>query len=236
MMLDQSQQLNYVFSNGSESRAVRVILHNGEPWWVLADVCSALGLSNPTVVAQRLEPEDVLAHTLSSTEGNRGNPTVRIVSEAGLYQVILGARANEKTKVFKRWVTNEVLPSIRRTGAYSVQPGLHKLTDDPLTLALRAALEAREQLQQLETRTGALEQRLQDEPLRSSEINQVYKLGKKLGLLMGGYDKAWRLFKDRFGLASYRDLPRRELENGLRFLEQQIAAWSGRDQHALVQP
>lgn len=84
-------------------------------WWVLRDVCRVLGLSNPTVVASRLEDDERTKLNL----GRQGEAT--IINEPGLYAVILRSDKPE-AKAFKRWVTHEVLPSIRRTGAYGVPP------------------------------------------------------------------------------------------------------------------
>lgn len=97
-----------------EQHQVRVVLRgDGEVWFVAADVCTALGLANPTMAVQRLD-EDELA--LSSIEG-KGGASVNIVSESGLYNLVLGSKKPE-AKEFKRWVTSEVLPAIRKQGFY----------------------------------------------------------------------------------------------------------------------
>ena len=84
-------------------------------WWVLRDVCQVLGLSNPTVVASRLEDDERTKFNL----GRQGEAI--IINEPGLYAVILRSD-KPQAKAFKRWVTHEVLPSIRKTGAYGVPP------------------------------------------------------------------------------------------------------------------
>ena len=92
---------------------VRVVTRDGEPWFILADLCKALGLSNPSEVARRLDPV-----TLSSTEAQNARGQVRktaITSEPGLYEVIFMSRKPE-AKAFKRWVTHDVLPSIQKRG------------------------------------------------------------------------------------------------------------------------
>lgn len=83
----------------------------GEPWFKVADVCRILDIGNPSMAAARLDDDEV---TLISVEGR---PKTNFVSEAGLFALILGSRKPE-ARAFKRWVTHEVLPSIRRTGAY----------------------------------------------------------------------------------------------------------------------
>ena len=100
---------------------VRAIMRDGEPWFVAADICKALEIGNPSQVLVRLEDDEKM-NTLISNEGNRrGNPKMTVVNESGLYALIFGSRKPE-AKVFKRWVTHEVLPTIRKTGGY-VQAG-----------------------------------------------------------------------------------------------------------------
>lgn len=101
---------------------VRTIVKDGEPWWVLADVCQVLGLLNPTVVANRLDDDEkeILKTKLDLVLDipNRG---LTIINESGLYKVILRSDKPEAKK-FTRWVTHEVLPAIHKTGSYSVSP------------------------------------------------------------------------------------------------------------------
>jgi len=102
-------KLNY---NGNE---VRTVEKNGEIWWVLKDVCEILGLSTPARVAERLDEDEVsLTHIIDSVGRNQ---KTNIINESGLYNVILRSDKPE-AKPFRKWVTNEVLPSIRKHGAY----------------------------------------------------------------------------------------------------------------------
>lgn len=87
------------------------VLVDGEPWFKVADVCNVLEIGNPSMAAARLDDDEV---TLISIEGR---PQTNYVSEAGLFALILGSRKPE-AKAFKRWVTHEVLPAIRKTGTY----------------------------------------------------------------------------------------------------------------------
>lgn len=92
---------------------VRTVTIDGEPWFVASDVCSVLDIGNPSHAVTRLDDDEV---TLISNEGRPTN----VVSEAGLFSLILGSRKPE-ARAFKRWITHDVLPSIRRTGAYAVE-------------------------------------------------------------------------------------------------------------------
>ena len=95
---------------------VRTVTKDGEPWFVAADVCRALEV-DPTAT-RRLDDDE--KNTLRLTQGTSGNPNVTIVNEPGLYSLVLGSRKPE-AKNFKRWITHEVIPSIRKTGSYSIQ-------------------------------------------------------------------------------------------------------------------
>lgn len=121
---------------------VRVIAaEDGEPRFVLNDLCTVLEIANPRNVRARLDPESV--NTVRLTDGNRGNPNVTVVDEAGMYEVILRSDKPEAVE-FRRWVTREVLPAIRRTGAY----GAPALTGK--ALLAQAVLEAQDTITALE--------------------------------------------------------------------------------------
>lgn len=96
---------------------VRTVDVDGDAWFVLADLCRVLDLTNPSVVAQGIDA-DALS-TAEVIDSMRRFQTVRIVSEAGMYQVAFLSRKPEAA-LFRRWVTNEVLPALRRTGTYAV--------------------------------------------------------------------------------------------------------------------
>ena len=98
--------------------AIRIMLDaHGEPWWFLSECCQAVGLPNATRVAERLDPDD-----LKKTQGTDrlGRPQeVWMVNESGLYTLLLRSNKPE-AKRFRRWVTQEVLPTIRKTGTYDL--------------------------------------------------------------------------------------------------------------------
>lgn len=110
-----------------EFGAVRAVtLGGGEPWFVAADVCRALGLGNSSDVIKRLDEDE---RTLVSIEGASNGLPVNAVNEPGLYALILGSRKPE-AKAFKRWITHEVIPEIRKTGGYIA--GQEMMDDDQL--------------------------------------------------------------------------------------------------------
>ena len=99
-----------------EGKDIRTVQREGDTWWVLKDVCDVLDLSNSRMVADRLDDDE---KGVSITDTLGGKQELTIISESGLYNVILLSRKPEAKK-FKRWVTHEVLPSIRRHGVYAV--------------------------------------------------------------------------------------------------------------------
>ncbi len=103
---------------------LRTIEKDDGLWWVLKDVCDVLGLSNPTMIASRLDEDERAKFDL----GRQGE--TNIINESGLYNVILRSDKPE-AKNFKRWVTHEVLPSIRRHGAYMSEKTLEQALTSP---------------------------------------------------------------------------------------------------------
>ena len=107
--------MNAISSYCFESKSVRVIGDNLNPLFVAPDVCDALGYAKArNAVAQHVDPEDVIKQTIQTTGGRQ---TVNCVNESGLYALIFGSKL-ASAKRFKKWVTSEVLPSIRKNGVY----------------------------------------------------------------------------------------------------------------------
>ncbi|ATJ89977.1 antirepressor [Acetobacter senegalensis] len=100
-----------------EGHAVRTINHDGATWWVMTDVCKVLGIANAPQAATRLD-EDEKATIIINDSGTL-NAERTIINESGLYSLILTSR-KAAAKRFKKWITAEVLPTLRRTGTYSV--------------------------------------------------------------------------------------------------------------------
>lgn len=104
-----------IFDN-PEFGQVRVVEIDGEPWFVGKDIASALGYSNPRdALAKHVDEED--KNTVAICDGTPGNPNVTAINESGVYSLIFSSKLEAASK-FKRWVTAEVLPSIRKTGGY----------------------------------------------------------------------------------------------------------------------
>lgn len=125
-----------IFKN-AEFGQIRTVTINNEPYFVASDICKALELSNPTVALERLDEDERSKFNL----GRQGE--ANIVNEYGLYNLILASRKKE-SKRFKRWITHEVIPSIRKTGGYIA--GQETMTD--AELMAKALLVANKQIEQ----------------------------------------------------------------------------------------
>ena len=117
-----------IFESPEFGRVRTVTDEKGEPWFCLADVCKVLGLQRSAVM-RRLEKGGISSHPLS-TKG--GRQLIAFVNEDGLYDVILDSR-KPSARAFRKWVTSEVLPQIRKTGGYIPQSG-----DDEKTILAKA--------------------------------------------------------------------------------------------------
>lgn len=136
--------MNSLMNFQYEGQQVRTILQNGAPWFVAKDVCECLELDDVRRAVERLdEDERSLTPVIDSMKRNQ---EMYIINEPGLYNLIFGSRKQE-ARQFKRWVTHEVLPAIRKTGRYENEQN-QIVNDDPvinelanrLTLAEIAAI------------------------------------------------------------------------------------------------
>lgn len=132
-----------------ENNDVRTVELNGEPWFALKDVCAVLGISNHKMTAQRLDADEVILTDLTDSMGRQQETTV--INESGLYNVILRSDKPE-AKPFRKWVTSEVLPSIRKNGGYIA--GQEQLT--PSELMAKALLVANKTLAERDARISEL--------------------------------------------------------------------------------
>lgn len=143
--MNELQIFNY------NDQEIRTIEKDGVVWWVLADVCRVLGLKNPSMIADRLDDDERAKFDL----GRQG--ITNTINESGLYSVIL--RSDKKEAIpFRRWVTHEVLPSIRKHGAYMTADTIEKalLNPDTIIQIATALKEEKEKSKALEAVNSAL--------------------------------------------------------------------------------
>jgi anti-repressor protein len=113
MTTTTTTNINTFNFHGNDIRTI--IGQDGEPWFVAKDVCDVLEMGNPRTSLTLLDEDE--RNTVQIVDGNRGNPNLSIISESGLYSLTLRSR-KPQAKAFKKWITKEVLPQIRKTGVY----------------------------------------------------------------------------------------------------------------------
>lgn len=114
-----------------QNNEVRTVELNGEPWFVLKDVCEVLGISHITDTAKRMDEDEVGQTEVIDSMGR--SQSTYVINESGLYNVILRSDKPE-AKPFRKWVTSEVLPSIRKHGAYMTPETLQAAILNPDTM------------------------------------------------------------------------------------------------------
>jgi prophage antirepressor-like protein len=184
-------QLQKVFQY--QGHRVRTVIKDGEPWFVAKDVCDVLEISNNRMALQRLDDDE---KGVSSIDTPGGLQESAIVNEPGLYTLILGSRKPE-AKQFKRWVTHEVIPSIRKTGSYSIKKLDSYMIDDPIERAKRW-IEEQEEKRKLKTENLVLSQQVHelkpkasyyDLVLQNKSLLSVSKIAKDYGMSARAFNK-----------------------------------------------
>ena len=135
-----------------QDKQIRTVEKDGEPWFVLKDVCDVLDISNPTMTASRLDADEVTKFDLGGLSGESN-----IINESGLYNVILRSD-KPQAKPFRKWVTGEVIPSIRKHGAYMTPETLKAaiLNPDTMIQLCTALKEEQDKRKALEIANSAL--------------------------------------------------------------------------------
>lgn len=193
--------------SGARGYQLTVIMRDGEPWFVGRDLCALLGIANSRDALSRLDPDQ---KGVGTTDTLGGQQSVTLVNESGMYALIFTSRRREAAD-FRRWVTGEVLPSIRKTGSYGVQ---RELTRKELLQLAMESEEAREAAEQKAAVALAEAEKL-DRQLTAT----IGELGAALPKIEG-YD-AFLSTVGAFPLAVAASM----LGTGRQKLIQQLAAW-----------
>ena len=172
-----------IFSN-EEFGQIRTMVIDGEPWFVGKDVAEALGYSNSSkAVSAHVSEEDRILKTIEadSQNGNVVKTQTAFINESGLYSLIFSSKL-DSAKKFKRWVTSEVLPTIRKTGSYN-----KPMTEaEQIRLLAKGTTELYERVDKVETKIETLEN---DMPLYGCEIEEVSQhVRRKAVSVLGGKD------------------------------------------------
>ncbi|GGK20898.1 hypothetical protein GCM10010965_12500 [Caldalkalibacillus thermarum] len=145
-------QLQHIFDYHGQQ--VRTVVKDGEPWFVLKDVCHILDLGQVAGVKRRLSKDVISNHPLETPDGIQ---QMTIINEDGLYDVILESRKPE-ARAFRKWVTKDVLPTIRKTGQYSLEQ--LKTPAELMLMAAQKLVEHEKKIKELEERTEAAHHRI----------------------------------------------------------------------------
>jgi prophage antirepressor-like protein len=191
-----------IFKN--ELGNVRIVMKDGMPWFMAKDVCDALGLSNSRKATGQLD-ESEKDVTTSYTLG--GNQKVTILSESGLYSLVFQSR-KKHAKKFKLWITNEVLPKIRQTGAYIPEGALVIDPSKNQPEILKLAFEQAEKIQALEQKAEEAKPKVEffDQVGAKDELFTIQEIAPHFDL---GRNQMIRYLKDR-KLLQQNGLPYRE--------------------------
>lgn len=163
--------------NNEEFGDIRTVTINNEPWFVGKDVAEALGYSEPrSAVSKKIDEAD---RGVAEMETPSGKQNMTIINESGLYALIFGSKL-ESAKRFKHWVTSEVLPAIRKTGAYQ-KP---MTTDQKIQLLAQGNVELTEKIEKV---NDDLQEFKKDMPLLALECQKITRAkNQKVVPLMGG--------------------------------------------------
>jgi Prophage antirepressor len=190
---------------------VRTVDVDGQPWFVARDIATILGHASAKDAVRGLDDDQKGRHVVPTLGGSQEQT---IISESGLYSVILRSRVPQ-AKPFRRWVTDEVLPSIRRTGTYTTQQTIQATGSDLLALAVleaqRMIEEKDEQLAIAAPKVAAFDDLMEASGLYSMEAaakalgygrNVLFRQMRRLGVLQGNnlpYQKVMHHFEIKVG-------------------------------------
>ena len=221
--------------NSEEFGEIRTITKDNEPMFCLADVCKALDIKNATDVAKRLDDDERTRLNL----GRQGE--TNFVTESGLYAVILRSD-KPNAKKFRKWITGEVLPSIRKTGSY----GKPMTTAEKIQLLAQGNEELSGRVEKVEDKIDSLEN---DMPLYGCEIDEIQKHVKRRGVdILGGkkseayhdrsirslvYSDIYCQLKREYGcVSSYKSIKRKYIADVHEFMDCYVAPVFLREQIA----
>lgn len=220
--------------NNPEFGEIRTVTIDGEPYFVGKDVAAALGYARPTDAARNNTDNDDKGVSEIATPS--GTQKMLVINESGLYSLIFGSKL-DSAKKFKKWVTSEVLPSIRRTGVYG-QPQLPAEPMELLKIHYAALEQVDHKVSDVDKKVDTLEQRFnkfEDElPVTGADIEHIQSAVRKKGLQsLGG--KESNAYKDhstrtyvyadiqcelrrQFGVKRYREIKHKDAQDAIRII------------------
>ena len=215
---------NIQIFNNPEFGEIRTIMIDGEPWFVGIDIAKALGYKKPTdAINNNVDKED---STREGVLSNGGVQQTIVVNESGMYSLIFGSKL-ESAKKFKKWVTSEVLPSIRKTGSYTIP----QTTDGKIALLAQGHMELKQEVDEIKVEIENLKMDLPVLPIEADRITEAVK--KKGVSVMGGkqsnaynnrsikqkvYNSIYANLKYNFGVKTYKSIKRKECDKAVEII------------------
>lgn len=219
--------------NNPDFGEIRTIIIDGEPWFVSADVSKSLGYARTSNMIKLVDDEDKKNISSSDLEQQvyKQNYTIGIINESGLYAAIFGSK-QENAKKFKKWVTSEVLPSIRKTGTYG-QPQLPQTTDGKIALLAQGHTELKAEVDELKADLESLKMDLPILPIEAEKITNATR-AKGVSVMGGKGSNAYAnrsivnaVYRDiysqiyrNFGVKSYKAIKRSQTDKVITVIEE----------------
>lgn len=209
--------------NNEEFGEIRTAVVNDEPMFCLIDICKALEIKNATDVAKRLDEDELTRLNLGSRAGE-----TNFITESGLYAVILRSD-KPNAKKFRKWVTSEVLPSIRKTGSY----GMPKTTGGQIQLLAQGYTELEQKVNDIKDDVSELKENV---PLYSCDIDEIQQhVKRRVVNILGGkqseayrdnsirhktFSDIWTQLKREYGCVStYKSIKRKYIDDVHEFID-----------------
>ena len=214
--------------NSPDFGDIRTMLMDGEPWFVGKDVATILGYQNPSkAIYDHIDDEDKLNNESLSSLGQRGG---WLINESGLYSLILSSKL-PAAKKFKKWVTSEVLPTIRKTGGYNAPVSM--TVPEQIQLLAMGSVELTQKVDRLDQKIDRLEA---DLPILGIEIDKITCAVKKKGVeCLGGkdseayadrslrgkvYSDIYAELKRQFGVTTFKAIKRSQCNDAVEIIGQ----------------
>lgn len=210
--------------NNPEFGDIRTVVIDNEPWFVGKDVADILGYQNGSRDINRHVDEEDKRLTKMVSQGQ--NRDITVINESGLYSLIFGSKL-ESAKKFKKWVTSEVLPSIRKTGTYMMP----QTTDGKIALLAQGHTELKAEVDEIK---ADLESLKMDLPILPVEADRITEAVRKKGVsIMGGkqssaysnrglrqkvYNNLYANLKYNFGVRSYKSIKRSQCDKAVQVI------------------
>lgn len=208
--------------NNEEFGQIRTVVDDDGVWFVAKDISSKLGYSKTANMVKNVDSDDRKTIESSVLEPSRGGVT-SIINESGLYAAIFGSK-QANAKKFKKWVTSEVLPQIRRTGGYQ----LPQTTDEKIQLLALGHTELKQEIEEVKSDLERLKEDLPILPIEADRITEAVR--RKGTMILGGkssaayknrsirhkvYSSIYSTLKYNFAVRSYKSIKRCECDKAV---------------------